>query len=325
MAARRFALALLAGSFFPLTVAAQSAGSYPIKTVRIVVPYPPGGGIDIIGRAIAEELGARMGQNVVVDNRSGASTVIGAEVVARAPGDGYTLLVASQTTFAIVPHLRPKLPYDPVRDFEPISLLATQPFLLVVHPSLPVRTLSELITAANAQPGRINYAAPPTGSGAHLALEMVKLQTGMSLHYIPYKGSAPAVIDLLGGQIPMLFTTTSSVHAHVLSKRVRAVAISALQRHPTLPEVPTMAETLPGFESSQWIALYASRGTPQAIVERLNAAIMATAGATSFRERMASQGYDAQSSSPQQLIFRVRSELERYGKLIKAIGLKDEG
>lgn len=325
MTARRFALGLLAGSLVPLTAAAQPVGSYPVKTIRIVVPYPPGGGIDIIGRAIAEELGARLGQNVVVDNRPGASTVIGAEVAARAPGDGYTLLVASQTTFGIVPHLRPKLPYDPVRDFEPVSLLATQPFLLVVHPSLPVRTLTELIAAAKAQPGRINYAAPPTGSGAHLALEMVKLQTGISLHYIPYKGSAPAVIDLLGGQIPMLFTTTSSVHAHVLSKRARAVAISALQRHPTLPDVPTMAETLPGFESSQWIALYASRGTPQVIVERLNAAIVATASARSFHERMASQGYDAQSSSPQQLAVRVRSELERYGKLIKAIGLKDEG
>lgn len=325
MTAWHLSLGLLAGGFLPLVSSAQPAAGYPARTVRIVVPYPPGGGIDIIGRAIAEELAGRLGQSVIVDNRPGASTVIGAEVAAKAPGDGHTLLVATQTTFGIVPHLRPKLPYDPVRDFEPVSLLATQPFLLVVHPSLPVRTLKELVAAAKAQPGRINYASPPTGSGAHLALEMVKQQTGIDLHYIPYKGSAPAVIDLLGGQIPVLFTTTSSVHAHVLSKRVRAVAISAPQRHPTLPDVPTMAETLPGFESSQWIALYASRGTPAAIVERLNAAIVAIAGAKSFRERMAAQGYDAESSTAQQLAARVRSELDRYGKLIRAIGLKDEG
>lgn len=322
----RIPLALHASLFCAFPAAAQSPSTaYPAKTVRIVVPYPPGGGIDIIGRAIGEELASRLGQTFIVDNRPGASTIIGAEVAARAPNDGHTLLVASQTTFGIVPHLKAKVPYDPVRDFEPISLLATQPFLAVVHPSLPVRTFRELVTAARAQPGKINYAAPPTGSGAHLVMEMLKQQIGIDLHYIPYKGSAPAVIDLLGGQIPMMFTTTSSVHAHVMTGKLRAVAISSAQRHASLPGVPAMAETLPGFEAAQWIALHAPRGTAHSIVDRINAAIVATVNSKPFRERMAAQGYDAESSTPQQLGTRVKSELDRYGKLIKAIGLKDEG
>jgi tripartite-type tricarboxylate transporter receptor subunit TctC len=291
--------------------------------VRVIVPYPPGGGNDIIGRAIADELTRRLGQTFFVDNRPGGSTAIGAELAARSPADGYHLFVASQTTFATVPNYKAKLPYDPVRDFEPVSLLATQPYLIVVHPSLPVRTVKELIAVARAQPGKILYASASVGSGSHLFTELFKAQTGIDMLHIPYKGSGPAVTDLLGGQVSLMFSTSGSVHTQIVAGKLRAVAITSAKRHATLPQVPTVAETLPGFESSQWIAMHAPRTTPRDIVERLNGTVVAITQATAYRERMAAQGYDAESSSPQQLAARVKSELTRFGKLIKAIGLRD--
>lgn len=306
-----------------LPAAAQPA--YPAKTVRVIVPYPPGGGNDIIGRAVADELTRRLGQTFFIDNRPGGSTAIGAEIAARAPADGYHLFVASQTTFATVPNVKARLPYDPVRDFEPVSLLATQPYLIVVHPSLPVRTVKELIAMAKAQPGKILYASASVGSGSHLFTEMFKAQTGIDMLHIPYKGSGPAVTDLIGGQVSLMFSTASSVHTQVVAGKLRAVAITSARRHPSLPQVPTVAENMPGFEMSQWIAMHAPRATPRDIVERLNGAVVAISQAKAYRERMAAQGYDAEASTPQQLGARVKSELERFGRLIKAIGLKDEG
>ncbi len=316
------ALAVLAHA---LPTSAQTTAAYPAKTVRVIVPYPPGGGNDIIGRAIADELTRRIGQTFYVDNRPGASTIIGTEIAAHAPNDGYHLFVASQTTFAIVPNLKAKVPYDPVRDFEPISLLATQAYLIVVHPSLPVRTLKELIAMAKAQPGKIMFASASVGSGGHLSAEQFKAQTRTDLQHIPYKGSGPAVADLLGGQVSLMFTTTSPVVQHVASGRLRALAVTSLQRYAALPNVPTAAETLPGFETTQWIAMHGPRGTPATVIERINTVIGATVRTKEFRERMASQGYDAESSTPQQVAARIKIELDRYGKLIKAIGLKDEG
>ena len=293
----RIAIAALTLAALPAAAQLPSTGSgqaYPAKTVRVIVPYPPGGGNDIIGRAIADELTRRLGQTFFVDNRPGASTAIGAELAARAPADGYHLFVASQTTFATVPNFKAKLPYDPVRDFEPVSLLAIQPYLIVVHPSLPVRTVKELIAMAKAQ-------------------------------HIPYKGSGPAVADLLGGQVSLMFSTAGSVHTQVTAGKLRAVAITSAKRHVTLPNLPTVAETLPGFEISQWIAMHAPRATPRDITERLNSAVAAITQAKGYRERMLAQGYDAEASTPQQLTARIHSELARFGKLIKAIGLKDDG
>ena len=318
----RYALFIATLALAAAPAAAQP--TYPTKPVRIVVPYPPGGGNDIIGRAVADELTRRLGQNFIVDNRPGGSTIIGTEIAMRAPPDGYHLLVASQTTFAIVPHVKSKVPYDPVNDFAPVSLLATQPYLIVVHPSLPARTVKELIAVAKAQPGRILYASASVGSGSHLQGEMFKAQNGVDMTHIPYKGSGPAITDLLGGQVSLMFSTASSVHPFVLAGRLRAIAITATQRHPTLPNVPTVAETIPGFEGSAWNAMFAPRTAPRDIVERLNQAVVAIAKAQDFRTRMASQGYDAESSTPQQLTARVQSELARFGKLINAIGLKDE-
>ncbi len=324
----RIAIAALTLAALPAAAQLPSTGSgqaYPAKTVRVIVPYPPGGGNDIIGRAIADELTRRLGQTFFVDNRPGASTAIGAELAARAPADGYHLFVASQTTFATVPNFKAKLPYDPVRDFEPVSLLAIQPYLIVVHPSLPVRTVKELIAMAKAQPGKILYASASVGSGSHLFTEMFKAQTGIDMLHIPYKGSGPAVADLLGGQVSLMFSTAGSVHTQVTAGKLRAVAITSAKRHVTLPNLPTVAETLPGFEISQWIAMHAPRATPRDITERLNSAVAAITQAKGYRERMLAQGYDAEASTPQQLTARIHSELAHFGKLIKAIGLKDDG
>jgi tripartite-type tricarboxylate transporter receptor subunit TctC len=304
---------------------AHAQQAYPSKTVRVIIPYPPGGGNDIIGRAIADELTRRMGQQFIVDNRPGASTIIGAELAARAAPDGYTLFVASQTTFAIVPNLKAKVPYDPVRDYEPVSLLATQPYLLVVHPSLPVTTVKQLIALAKSRPGKIVYASPSIGTGGHLSAELFKQMTGTDMLHVPYKGAGPAVADLLGGHVSVMFATTSSVHPLVVSAKLRGVAVTSAQRVVSLPNVPTIAESgVAGYETTQWIAMHGPRGTPREAVERLNAAIAASVKSREFSDRMASQGYDAESSTPQQLAARIRNELERFGKLIKTIGLKDE-
>ena len=301
------------------------AQSYPSKTVRVIIPYPPGGGNDIIGRAIADELTRRLGQQFIVDNRHGASTIIGAELAARAAPDGYTLFVASQTTFAIVPNLRAKVPYDPMRDYEPVSLLATQPYLLVVHPSLPVTTVKQLVALAKSRPGKIVYASPSIGTGGHLSAELFKIMTGIDMLHIPYKGAAPAAADLVGGHVSVMFATTSSVHPLVVSGKLRAIAVTSMQRVESLPNVPTIAQSgVPGYETIQWIALHGPRGMSREAVERLNATVAASVKSQDFRDRMAAQGYDAEGSTPQQLTARIKSELERFGKLIKTIGLKDE-
>ena len=299
--------------------------AYPSKAVRVIVPYPPGGSNDIIARAVADELTKRMGQHLLVDNRPGASTIIGAELAAKAAPDGYTLMVGSQTTFAIVPNLKAKIPYDPQRDFEPVSLLATQPYLLVVHPSLPVTTVNQLVALAKANPGKIAYASPSVGTGGHLSAELFKIMTGSSMLHVPYKGASPAVTDLLGGHVSLMFATMSSVHPLAMSGKLRPVAVTSSKRSPALPNVPTVAESgIPGYETTQWIAMMAPRATPRNVIDRVNSEVAAGLKSAELRDRLASQGYNPESSTPQQLADYIKAELARYGKLIKTIGLKDE-
>jgi tripartite-type tricarboxylate transporter receptor subunit TctC len=299
--------------------------AYPARTVRVIVPYPPGGGNDIIGRATADELTRRMGQQFFVDNRGGASTTIGAEMAARAAPDGYTLLVSSATTFAIVPNLKAKVPYDPLKDFEPITMLAIQPYLIVAHPSLPVRSVKDLVALAKSRPGQIIYASPTLGSGGHLSAELFKLATDTDLMHVPYKGGGPAITDLLGGHVQLMFATFSSVVPLAASGRLRPIAVTSLRRSPALPGTPTVAESgVPGFETSQWNAVFGPRGMPKAAVDRVNSEWSAGVKSASLRERLAAQGYEPASSTPQQLGDHVRVEFARYAKVIKAIGLKDE-
>jgi tripartite-type tricarboxylate transporter receptor subunit TctC len=299
--------------------------TYPAKSVRVIVPYPPGGGNDIIGRAAADELGRRTGQQFFVDNRGGASTIVGAELAARAAPDGYTLLVTSGTTFAIVPNLKSKVPYDPLKDYEPITMLARQPYLIVAHPSLPVKTVKDLVALAKARPGQVIFASPTLGSGGHLTAELFKLATKTDMMHVPYKGGGPAITDLLGGHVQIMFATFSSVLPLAQSGRLRALAVTSASRSPTLPGTPTVMESgVPGFETSQWNAIVGPRGTPKAAVDRINAEWAAGLKSAQLRERLASQGYEPDSTTPQQLGEYMKLEFARYARLIKTIGLKDE-
>ena len=312
-------MAMLAAS----TASAQPA--YPAKTVRVIVPYPPGGGNDIIARAVTDDLTRRIGQTFFVDNRPGASTIIGAELAARAVPDGYTLFVSSQTTLAIVPNLKKSVPFDPLRDYDPVSMLATQPYLVVAHPSLPVRNIRELVALAKKQPGKLVYGSPSIGTGGHLSAELFKQAAGVDLLHVPYRGGAQAATEVLGGHVALMFATLSSVHAYAVSGRLRALAVTSAKRSPAVPTVPTVAESgVPGYETVQWIAMSAPRGVPRAAVERVNAEIAAGMKLPELRERLAAQGYEPAPSSPQQLADYVKVEFARFARLIKAIDLKDE-
>jgi tripartite-type tricarboxylate transporter receptor subunit TctC len=316
--------------FFPLSitlaaVAPVAAQGYPVKPVRVIVPYPPGGGNDIIARAVVDELSRRTAQQFFVDNRPGASTMIGAELAAKSPPDGYTLFVSSQTTLAIVPNLKSKVPYDPLRDFEPVSLLATQPYLVVVHPSLPAHNVAQLIALAKSRPGQIIYASSGIGTGSHLSGELFKMMTHTDLLHVPYKGSAQAANDLAGGHVPVMFATMSTVYLHTMSGRMRPIAITSAKRSPAAPKVPTVAESgVPGYETVQWIAISAPRATPKAVIDRLNAELAAGVKSPELRERLSSQGYDPEVCTPQQLADYIKVEFARFSKLIRAINLKDE-
>ena len=307
----------------PLVATAQQP--YPAKTIRIIVPYPPGGGNDIIARAYADELTRRLNQQVIIDNRPGGSTIIGTELAVKAPPDGYTVLVSSHTTFAIVPNLRSKMPYDVTRDLDAVALLATQPFVLVVHPSLPAQNMKQLIALAKAQPGALTYSTPGVGAGGHFCGELLNTMAGINIRHIPYKGSSPALTDLVGGQVSMTFTSMAAVQAFVRNKRLRLLGVTSAQRSPLAPDTQTIAEGgVPGYDMRGWNAMVAPRGTPRVAIDKLTTEIAAIIKSPDARERLATQGYVPESGSPQQLAEMIKSELVRYGKLIKAVGMQAE-
>jgi tripartite-type tricarboxylate transporter receptor subunit TctC len=298
---------------------------YPNRPVRMIVPYPPGGPTDIMGRLTAEVLSKRLGQNVVVDNRGGAATAIGAEMAARSPADGYTVLVSSETTFAVTPALKDKLPYHPERDFTPIALLTTQPYVLAVNPSLPVNSVTQLIAHAKANPGKLSYGSAGTGGANHLAGELFKHAAGIDTLHVPYKGNGPAIVDLIGGQIAYMIGSISSLYPHASTKKLRLLAIASSKRSATAPEIPTFAESgMSGYQVSGWNCIVAPRGTPQPVVKRLNAEIVAGFRQPDVLERLRKQSIDAVASSPEQLAAHIKSEFARYQKLVKAIGLTVE-
>ncbi len=318
-------LCLLAGAAVIFAAAPAAAQNYPAKQVRVIVPYPPGGGNDIIARAVTDELTKRTGQQFFVDNRPGASTIIGAELAMKSPPDGYTLFVSSQTTLAIVPNLKTKVPYDPVRDFEPVSMLATQPYLVVAHPSLPAHNVAQLIALAKSQPGKIVYASSGIGTGGHLSGELFKMMTHTDMLHVPYRGGAQAVTDLTGGHVSVMFATMSSVYQQAMSGRVRPIAITSARRSPAAPRVPTVAESgVPGYETVQWIAMSGPRGMPKSVVDKLHAELVAGNKSPELRERLSSQGYEPEVCTPQQLGDYIKLEFARFGKLMRAINLKDE-
>ncbi|MDB5923700.1 MAG: hypothetical protein JWN13_2636 [Betaproteobacteria bacterium] len=298
---------------------------YPNRPIRMIVPYPPGGPTDIMGRLTAEVLTKRLGQTVVVDNRGGAATAIGAEMAARSPADGYTVLVSSETTFAVTPALKDKLPYHPERDFAPISLLTTQPYVLAVSPTLPAISVSQLVAYAKANPGKLSYGSAGTGSANHLAGEMFKHVAGIDILHVPYKGNGPAIIDLVGGQIGLMLGSISSLYPQASAKKLRLLAVASAKRSGAAPEIPTFTESgMPGYQVSGWNCLVAPRGTPQHIIKRLNAETVTGFNQPDVLERLRKQSIDPAAGTPEQLAAHIKSEFARYSKLIKAVGLTAE-
>ncbi len=296
--------------------AAQPA-AYPTKPIRLVVPFTPGGSTDILARAIGQELTKAWGQSVIVDNVPGAGGAIGADKVAKAAPDGYTLLMGHIGTLAVNPSLYPKLPYNPVKDFAPVAWVARVPNVLVVHPSVPAKNVQELVALAKAKPGQLNYGSGGNGSAANLATEYFKLQTGVAIVHIPYRGTAPAVTDLIGGQIQVLFTGAPAVIGHVKSGQLRALAVSSPKRLDALPDLPTVAESgYKDFEADQWYGVVAPAGTPREIVTKLNAQINLALNAPELKARLASEGAVATPGTPEAFGALIVREIARWKPVI---------
>jgi tripartite-type tricarboxylate transporter receptor subunit TctC len=283
----------------------------------MVVPYPPGGGTDTIARPLAQKLTENVKQQVIVDNRGGASGNIGMELVAKSPPDGHTIVMALTAQLAVNPSLYKKLPYDPLKDFEPITLLASGPYVLLVHPSLPVKSVKELIALARARPNQITYASSGNGSGAHLATELLKSMAHIQMLHVPYKGGGPALVDLLAGHVQMLFNTYLTSKPHIDSGRVRALAVSTAKRLSGV-DIPTMAESgLPGYDAGVWYALLAPAGTPRDIVMKLHGEIVRVANQPDFRSLLTKAAIEPIGSSPEELTRFMKSEIAKWGKVVR--------
>jgi len=301
------------------------AQEYPRKAIRLIVPFAPGGGNDTVARAIAQSAGTSLGQPVVVDNRAGAGGMLGAELAARAPPDGYTLFLGGVGSHAINPNLHAKLPYDPVKDFAPITLIASAPSVLVVNPSLPARTLAEFTALAKASPGRINYASNGNGSSAQLAAVLYESMAGVQMVHVPYKGLAPALVDLLAGEVQAMFSSVVAIVPNIKAGRLRALAVTGKRRAALLPEVPTLDESgVPGYEAGSWYGILAPAGTPQAIVAKLHQAIVHALAQPEVRERLVSEGAEVIGSTPEAFAAHITAELARMRKLIRDAGIRME-
>jgi len=315
---RLFFLTLLCAAV-PLCAVAQT---YPAKPVRMISPFPPGGGTDAVARLVAQALSDQLGQQVVVDSRGGANGIIGTELAARSAADGYTLLLGNSAPLAILPHLTQKLPYDPVKDFSPISLGALSDFVLVVHPSVPVKSVRELIALAKAKPGQLNYAAGGTGTPSHLAMELFSLLAGVKLVQVPYKGNGPASIGLMTGECSVMIGSGPAVLPHHKAGKVRALATTGLKR--SILDLPAIAEFLPGYEVVQWYGVLAPAGTPKEIVDRLHAEIARTIANPKLAQLLTNMGLVPTSNTPDEFRALIRLEIEKWGKVIKAAGIKGE-
>ena len=323
---RRTLLAALAASLavaaaVPPAALAQTA--FPTRPIRIVVPFPPGGTTDLLARAAAQKMAEAWKEQAVVDNRPGAGGNIGAELVAKAPPDGYTMLMGTVGTHSINASLYAKMPYDHVRDFAPVILVAAVPNVLVVHPSVPVNSVAELIAYAKANPGRLNFASSGSGTSIHLAGELFKVMAGVTMTHVPYKGSAPAIADLVGGQVQLMFDNLPSALPQIKAGRLRALGVTSAQRAPALPDVPTIAESgLPGYEASSWFGLLAPAGTPKDVVAKVNGEVARWLASPEAKEKLLSQGANAAGGTPEDFARHIAAETAKWQQVVKASGAK---
>jgi tripartite-type tricarboxylate transporter receptor subunit TctC len=324
--------AIPAGLFAPLLAAlalgsglaaapAAATDDYPSKPLKLIVPFPPGGAADAVGRTYAERLSAALKQSVVVENKPGAGTAIAAEAAAKAAPDGYTLSLAPVGQLAVLPHLNKKIPYDPLHDFTPVSNLASVAYVIAAHPSLPANTLKELAALARAQPGKLSYSSCGTGTVCHLTGELFKSQAGIDLLHVPYKGSAPAITALLAGEVSLAFDTLTVIAPQVKAGRVKALAVTSRERSPLLPDVPTAIEA--GFahvEASSWFGIVVPAATPENIVKRLNAELNRIATLQEVREKLAAQGLTALNTTPEKFSEQIRTDYAKWGKVVLSSG-----
>jgi tripartite-type tricarboxylate transporter receptor subunit TctC len=301
------------------------AQSWPAKPIRFIIAQPPGGQNDVQARIIGLKLTEMWGQPVVFDNRPGAGGAIGFEIAAQAPNDGYTLAMGSISTLAVIPAMPRKPRYDPLTDFAPVSMVSTSPYVVTLHPSVPARTLKELVALAKAKPGALSYASSGTATGIHLTTELFKMIAGIDMVHVPYKGGAPATVDLIGGQVGVMFNNVITAVPHVKSGRLRALAVTTTSRSPALPETPSVSEAgYTGAESSSWQGIVTRAGAGAAVVNRMHADLVKVLALAEVRNPILSQGNDIVAGTPQEFAALIRSEMDKWGKVIKAAGVRNE-
>jgi tripartite-type tricarboxylate transporter receptor subunit TctC len=298
------------------------AQSYPVKPIRVILSVPAGATPDVTARLVTPGLANVLGQPLVVDNRGGAGGLIGAEIVAKSAPDGYTLFISSPGALTILPHLR-KVPYDTLKDFAPVSLISVGPFVLILHPSVPAKSVKELIALAKAQPGKLNYASAGNGVANHLAMELFKQMAGVDITHVPYKGAPQAVTDVLAGHMNMMFNSIAPIVAQIRAGRVRVLGVASAKRSPQLPEVPTISEAgVPGFEAENWFGMFAPAKTPHRIIARLNEAVVKVVRSPEIQSQFAALGADAVGNSPEEFAAFVRRDMERYARVVRISGAK---
>ena len=297
--------------------------SYPSRPIRVILSVPAGATPDVTARLLTPGVSHILGQQLVVDNRPGAGGIIGADIAAKAPADGYTIFISSPGALTILPHLRRNLPYDTLRDFTPVSLISIGPFVLITNPGLPVKSVQELIALAKAQPGKLNYASAGNGVANHLAMELFKQMTGVDIVHVPYKGAPQAVTDVVAGNMNMMFNSIAPIVGHIKAERVRVLGIASAKRSPQLPDVPTISEAgVPGFEAVNWFGLFAPAKTPKPIIARLNAAVVKVLHTEDMRAQYAKLGADVVGSSPQEFAAYVRRDIAKYADIVKRSGAR---
>jgi len=315
---------LLAGALLAvLPIAVLAQGGYPTKPIRLIVAFAPGGSTDIIARLVGQKLSERLGQQVIIDNRGGAGGTIGTDIAAKSDADGYTLTMGTTSTHVIAPAIFPNVKYDPIKDFVPITLVASTPYLLVLHPSVPAKSLKEFVALVKSQPGKMNYASAGSGTTTQLAMEMLKLAAGIDIVHVPYSGNGPAGTATMGGQVQALFGSMPAVLPFAKAGKMRPIAVGTAKRSPALPDVPTVAEQgFPGFEVSLWLGFFAPKGTPAPITTKLYNELVSIAKSPEMKEQFERNGADPATTTPAELTKLMKSELDKYSKVIKAANVK---